>query len=83
MTTMRTRCANARCVQRPHLVKSDLLARQLFDAMQTLQVGIAEIVDHHHIVPGLEKLEHCVRTDVPYTAGDKYLLALGATNERL
>mmetsp|Transcript_3160 Transcript_3160/g.7434 ORF Transcript_3160/g.7434 Transcript_3160/m.7434 type:complete len:280 (-) Transcript_3160:6-845(-) len=62
-----------RRVAEVHLVELDhLLAGELLDAAHRLPARIDQIVDHHHVVVGLQQLEHGVAADVAGAARDEH-----------
>ena len=49
-------------------IKSDLFARELFDAFDRLRRAVAKIVDDRHVDPILQKLHRRMRTNIPGAA---------------
>ena len=53
------------------LIKLQGLAGELLHPLQAFGIGIAQIVDDHHAVAALQKLQAGVRADIPGAAGDQ------------
>lgn len=51
------------------------------DAVQDTVKGVAETVNHNHIIVGLEQFQCCLTANVPQTTGDKYVLTEGCDAE--
>ena len=59
----------------PHiaLVEADALAGDALHPLQTLRIGIDQIVDDHHLIAAFQQLHAGVRADITGTAGDQNL----------
>lgn len=49
---------------------------QKSDAVQDTVKGVAEIVNHNHIIVGFEQFQCCVTANVPQSTRDKYVLTV-------
>ena len=59
----------APCVEQVHLVEGEGPTRQLLGAPQRLGLAVAEVVDHHDLVAGLEEFHRGVAADEAGAAG--------------